>query len=192
MARITALYVDFQSRASYSAWRWLRQVGHGSGIEVRPYSLDTDDAVASDEPASPWDRLTPAWGLELLAIGELAREGGTASHHRFVDSAFASVHDRDEDPSSVEALLALAARADVDLERYTTDSERWRAEVGLWHREAEDELGVDRVPCLVFDHERVLHVGFTADVPRGAPSDRLLADLTDLVDQPVQVVRRTA
>jgi 2-hydroxychromene-2-carboxylate isomerase len=189
--RLTAIYVDFQSPSSFRAWRWLGAASLRGSVEVRPYSLDSDED-GDGEPTSPWDRTTPAWGVELLALGELAREAGGERHLAFIDAAFASVHEHLDDPSSPEAVLALAANAGLDLEEFTADSERWRAEVGLWHQEAQDELGVHDVPCLVFDDEHALLVEFARDVTDPAGALRLLADLADLVEQPVTAVHRTA
>ncbi len=71
------------------------------------------------------------------------------------------------------------------------DSERWRAEVGLWHQETEDELGITGVPSLVFDDERTLFVRIEQPIADVSAARRLLADLTDLAAQPMEEVRRT-
>lgn len=189
-ARITALYVDFQCPASYRAWRWLSLLSLREHVEVRPYSLDSD--TADGAPTSPWDRTTPAWGLELLALGELARGAGAERHLAYVDAAFETVHERLDDPSSPEAVLALASRSGLDLEAFAADGERWRAEVGLWHREAEDELGVTGVPSVVFDDEHCLLVALEEDVTEPEAARRLLTDLCDLSEQPISEVRKTA
>ena len=192
MPQIIGLYVDFQSVSCFRAWRWLQAAGLHREITIRPYSQDSDDAVASDEPASPWDRRTPAWGVELLALGELARESGPDRHVRFVEAAFSSVHESEGDPSSPEAVLALAAAAALDLESFASDSDRWRAEVGLWHREAEDELGVRGVPALLFDNGAVLRIDLDQAVTDPTAAHRLVTDLADLAGQPVSSVVRTA
>ncbi|HUH07839.1 MAG TPA: hypothetical protein VML96_08530 [Egibacteraceae bacterium] len=189
MATLTAIYVDFQDLDSYRAWRWLSLLPERETVEVRPYSLDTDD---QGERRSPWDRSMPTWGVELLALGEAARDLGKDVHLAFVDAAFAAAHDSSLDPASPEAWLALAADAGLDLETFIADGERWRAEVGLWHQEAEDELGVRGVPCMVFDDANALYVKLERDVDGPAAGERLLTDLADLAQQPVEEVRRTA
>jgi hypothetical protein len=191
MARLNAVYMDFQSAASYRIWRWLEACGMRESTDIRPYSLDTDDGV----PTNPWDRTTPSLGVELLALAEFAREAGPAQHRAFIECAFALLHGRDdtvEDPSSAEAMLLLGTSAGLDLDRWAEDSDRWRAEVGLHHCEGEDELGVRGVPSLVFDDETALLVQLDEDVTDPAAARRLLSVLTDLADQPVAVVRRTA
>ncbi len=188
MATLTAVYVDFQCEASYRIWRWIDVLGLHDVTDVRPYSLDTDDG----EPTNPWDRTTPSFGVELLALAEFARDTGPTVHRAFVDAAFHLIHDTDADPSSAESMLALGAAAGLDLDRWADDSERWRAEVGLYHCEGEDELGVRGVPSLVFDDSRALLVTLASDVTDSAAAGRLLADLTDLAHQPVTEVRRTA
>jgi hypothetical protein len=160
----------------------------GDPVELRPYSLDCEDG----QIVSPWDRTTPAWGVELLALGEFARDTGPEAHARYVRAAFELVHDGEEEISSPECWLALGAAAGLDLARFNADSERWRAEVGLWHTEAEDELGVDGVPTLVFDDVHALRVTLDADVADAEAARRLLADLADLAGQPVTEVRKTA
>lgn len=180
------MYVDFQDPASYRAWRWLGLLRAGDAVEVRPFSLDWVDG----DPAGPWEAPDPAWGLELLALGECARDAGHEVHRRFVDAAFATVHAQGADPAGPETWLRLGTEIGVDLDRYTGEGDRWRAEVGLWHREGADELGVDGVPTLVFDDLYAVRVVLDGDV-RDAPSARrLLHSLADLVAQPVVEVRR--
>jgi hypothetical protein len=183
---LTACYVDYQCPASYRAWRWLDLLG--LDVEFRPYSLDSEDG----QIVSPWDRTTPAWGVELLALGEFAREAGPQAHARYVRAAFELVHDGEEEIPSPECWLALGAAADLDLTRFNADSDRWRAEVGLWHTEGEDELGIDGVPTLVFDGVHALRVTLDADIADVEAGRRLLADLADLAGQPVAEVRKTA
>jgi hypothetical protein len=185
---LTALYVDFQSVRCERAWRWLSLLPERAHVEVRPFSLDGGDGG----DRGPWDRKTPSSaGLELLALGELARERGHAAHLAFVDAAFAAVHGGDADISSLEAWLALGAKLGLDLDAFTADSERWRAEVGLWHEEAKDELGVTAVPTLVFG-ERAMYVALEADVDDPPRARRLLDALAELAEQPLGQVRRTA
>lgn len=187
MTTVTAVYIDFQCADSYRVWRWLSQVSARSTVEVRPFSLDADGGERS-----PWDRTQPSSGLELLALGELARETGREAHEAYVDAAFATVHEHETDASSVEAWLALGSKAGLDLDAFTADAERWRADVGYWHQEAVDELGVTRTPALVVDGDRALGLRLT-----GVPDDvdagrRLLADVGDLAYQPVRKIWRTA
>jgi hypothetical protein len=191
MTTLTAVYMDFQSEASYRVWRWLDACGVREQIDIRPYSLDTDDG----EPTNPWDRTTPSFGVELLALAEFARASGPEAHRALIECAFALLHGGDdtvEDPSSAEAMLLLGTSAGLDLDRWAEDSDRWRAEVGLHHCEGEDELGVRGVPSLVFDDEHALLVRLDSDVTEGDAARRLLSDLTDLATQPVAEVRRTA
>lgn len=187
MRALHAVYLDFQDRHSYRAWRWLSLLPQRASVEVRPYLLDAEDGA----PCSPWDRTEPTWALDLLALGELARDTGPGQLLAYVDAAFDTIHGSGQDPSSPEAFLELASTVGLELDRFAADSERWRAEVGLWHREAEDELGVTAVPCLVFDDGTTLLVRLGAEVPDSAAARRLLADLADLAEQPVVEVRRT-
>lgn len=180
---MTAIYLDFQDPFSYRAWKWLSRLPERSTVEVRPYSMDGD--------SNPWDREQPSTGLELLALGELARETGHDTHLAFIDAAFAAVHDHEADASSVEAWLALGSRVGLDLDAFTADAERWRAEVGLWHQEARDECGVFSAPTTVWDGERGLYLKLGGDVPDERAARRLLAVLADLVTQSVEEVRRT-
>lgn len=181
---LTAVYVDFQDAACYRVWRWLAHLT--VAVEVRPFSLDSVDGQRS----SPWEVACPTWALELLALGECAREGGASVHRRFVDAAFALVHEGTADPSEPEAWLRLGTELGVDLERFTGEGDRWRAEVGLWHREAADELGVAGVPTLVFDEGRALRLVLAEEVQGPAAARRLLDDLADLVGQPVAEIHR--
>lgn len=187
MRTVTAVYIDFQCVASYRAWRWLSLVGVRSDVEVRPYSLDADGGERS-----PWDRTRPSTGLELLALGELARETGQTAHEAYVDAAFAAVHDQETDVSSVEAWLALGAKAGLDLDAFTADAERWRADVGYWHQEAADELGVVNTPTLVVDDEHAVYLRLSADPSEVEAGRRLLGDVVDLAYQPLSELRRTA
>jgi hypothetical protein len=189
MPRLTACYVDFQCAASYRIWRLLGLLGLRELTDIRPYSLDTDDG----EPTNPWDRTTPSFGVELLALAEFARDAGPEVHRAFVDAAFRLLHEPDgpAEPASAESVLRLGAEAGLDLDRWATDSDRWRAEVGLYHCEGEDELGVRGVPSLVFDEEHALLVTLDEDITDPDAAGRLLADLADLALQPITEVRKT-
>ena len=180
------MYLDFQDHGSYRVWRWLSLLPERSTVEIRPFWA----AASAGEP-NPWDRTTPSWSLELLALAELARESGRERQECFIDAAFAAVYDSGADLSEFQGWLEIGAEAGLDLDAYTRDSDRWRAEVGLWHSEAVDDLGVTRVPSLVFDEERVLFVKLDHDVTDVEAAQRLLADLSDLAAQPVGEVRRT-
>jgi hypothetical protein len=180
---LTAIYLDFQDRFCYRAWRWLSLLPERGWVEIRPYSVDAGRS---------WDRTGGSWGLELLALGELARETGRSAHEALVDAAFAAVHDSAAEEMAAEAWLAIGAAGGLDLDTFTADSERWRAEVGLWHAEAEDELGVRGVPTLVFGEAHALYVRLEEEITEAEAGQRLLADLADLAEQPVELIRRTA
>lgn len=188
MPSLSAVYVDYADPASFRVWRWLCLMHELRTVEIRPYSLEQDERGATN----PWDRTTPSWSVELLALGELARSAGPEVFARYVEAAFGAVHADRRDLSSMEGWLAMGAEAGIDLDAYTDDSERWRAEVGLWHQEAEDDLGVSRVPALVFDGTRALYVRLDREVTDAASARRLLSDLDDLSSQPVTEVRRTS
>jgi len=183
---LTALYVDFTDLRSYRAWRWLSLLPEHHAIEVRPFSLDSADGP----PVRPWDRDTSSIGLELLALGELARAAGRQCHHEYVDAAFAAVHEAELDLGGVEAWLELSAEVGLDLDAFVDDGDRWRAEVGLWHAEAIDDLGIDDVPTLVVDDEHALSVTLSRGVTGPLAARKLLDDLMDLIRYPVAAVRR--
>jgi hypothetical protein len=185
------VYLDFQDPACYRVWRWLSLLPERARVEIRPYSLDCEEDGGA-EHCNPWDRTTPSWSVELLALGELARETGRRAHECFVDAAFAAVHDSGADLSTMEGWLEIGAEAGLDLDAYSADGERWRAEVGLWHQEGEDELAVDGVPTLLFGDDRALFLRLDRDIVDAGAARRLLDDLADLASQPVGVVRRTA
>jgi hypothetical protein len=183
---LTAVYLDFESDRSHRVWRWLSTLEITDRVEVRPFLNGGAD------PEGPWDRTTASWGLELLALGELARESGRETHVRYVDTVFDALHSDRDDVSSPELWLALGAKLGLDLDAFTADSERWRAEVGLWHAEARDDLGVKGTPSLVFDDEHALFVSLEREVTDSDVAQRLLDDLADLSTLPVAEVRRTA
>jgi hypothetical protein len=184
---LTAVYVDFQSQDCYRVWRWLCLLPEGDKVDIRPYSLD---AVRLGDPG-PWERKdTGSAGLELLALGELARDTGPELHRRFVGEAFRLVHEEAGERSGLEAWLALGTRLGLDLDAFTADSERWRAEVGLWHAEAADELGIARLPSLLFGDRHALYVKLLRDITDAEAAQRLLDDLSDLVVHPVGEVQR--
>ena len=188
MPALTAVYLDFSDVQCHRVWRWLSLLPAREEIEVRPFA-------ASGE-VEPWDADENTWALDLLALGEMARDRGRSVHLAFIDAAFAQLHGAERagagDPTNLEAFLALGSDVGLDLDRFTDDGDRWRAEVGLWHREAEDELGIDGVPALVFDDRRSLRLALEADITRREDAARLLADLADLAEQPVSAVYKTA
>lgn len=186
MPGLTALYVDFTDLRSYRAWRWLSLLPEHRCIEVRPFSLDAEAGA----PVRPWDRDTSSTSLELLALGELARTAGRQCHQDYVDAAFAAVHEADLDLDGVEGWLELSAEVGLDLDAFVADGDRWRAEVGLWHAEAVDDLGVDDVPTLVVDDEHAFSVTLSHTVTGSLAARQLLDDLLGLVRYPVAAIRR--
>jgi predicted DsbA family dithiol-disulfide isomerase len=185
---LTAVYLDFQDAQCYRVWRWLSLLPVHRRIEIRPF--------ASAGGVEPWDADEPTWALDVLALGELARDRGHEAHLAFVDTAFATLHARDQradaDPTNLETFLELGAGVGLDLTRFTEESDRWRAEVGLWHREAEDDLGVEGVPALVFDDAHALRITLDGEVTDPASAAQLLAGLSRLAEQPVVHVVKTA
>jgi hypothetical protein len=181
----TALYVDYTSASSYRAWRWLSLLDERDTVQVRPYLAETDQG----ERRVPWDRRTPSLAFELLAFGELARDQGPQAHRRYVDAAFAAAHRPDVDLGRPETWLALATEARLDFDAFASEGDRWRAEVGLWHAEAEDELGVGAVPTLVFDDRVAVLVRLAGDVADAASARRLLSALADLSSLEVVEIR---
>jgi predicted DsbA family dithiol-disulfide isomerase len=182
----TALYVDFMSAHSYRVWRWLSLLEERDRIQVRPYLAERDRGGSE----VPWDRREPSLGFDLLALGELARDSGPTVHRGYVDAAFTAAQER-RDLGRPEAWLALATEAGLDLDAFAREGDRWRAEVGLWHAEAQDELGITAVPSLVFDEEVALLVRLGADVTDAAAARRLLSALADLATLAVVEVRAT-
>lgn len=185
MAQLTACYVDFLSRPSYRAWRWLRMLDLVDEVQLRPYSLDAGTL-------GPWEADRSTWGLDLLALGEFARDQGPDVHREFCEEAFAAVHAGPWPSLSSDGWLDVGGITGLDMAAFRAEADRWRAEVGLWHAEAVDELGVTGVPSLVFDDERALFVRLEHDVADAEAARRLLLDLADLAGQPIVEIRRTA
>lgn len=186
---ITAVYLDFSSPACHRVWCWLSATSALERIEVRPFWSESPVAAGG---RGPWERPAPTSGLELLALGEFARELGTRAHHRFVDAAFTVLHEEAAESSGLELWLSLGARAGLDMDAFTEDVERWRAEVGLWHEEARDELGVDGVPALVFGENRAIRVDLEAAVTEPDEAEALLEQVTALAASPLTAWRRTS
>lgn len=186
---LTAVYLDFQSVACHRVWCWLSATSAAEQVEVRPYWSESPVAAGG---RGPWERPAPTSGLELLALGEFARELGPRAHHRFVEAAFAVLHEEAAESSGLELWLSLGARAGLDMAAFTADVERWRAEVGLWHEEARDELGVDGVPALVFGDNRAVRVELDRAVTDPDEAEALLEALSTAAGGAVTQWRRTS
>lgn len=184
MPALTALYLDFLEPDCHRVWGWLSLLPERETVQVRPFLVGTGPG----DPR-PWDRDTPSAGLELLAMAELARDAGHDAHLTFVDDVFEAVHGTGLDLGRPEAWLAFATDAGLDLDAFTRDGDRWRAEVGLWHAEAEDDLGVRSAPTLVFDEEDAVLLRLGAGVGEPTAARRLLDALTALDELSVTEVR---
>lgn len=187
MPALTALYLDLQCPYSLRAWRWLVALPVAPAVDVRPYWRS-----AGKSRVQPWDAEEPSWTIDLLALGEFAREQGTRVHHDYVGIALHAVHAERLDVSTPEGLGALASRASLDLTAFTAERERWRAEVGLHHREAEDDFGVFETPTLVFDDGRAVLVRLVDDVQGPSAARELLDHVADLTGHLMPELRRTA
>jgi hypothetical protein len=185
VAELTACYVDYQCPACYRVWRWLACGPRG---RVRPYSLDSEDGQI--EPLGPHDAGAGVWSCSRSPSSPGIT--GPDAHARYVDCAFELVHGG-RTPRRSRARSAgccSGRRLDLDLDRFNADSERWRAEVGLWHHRGGGRARDPGVPTLVFDDGSALLVTLEEDVTDPDAAQRLLADLADLADQPVAEVRR--
>ncbi|MDP8977273.1 MAG: hypothetical protein M3N17_01580 [Actinomycetota bacterium] len=178
MPVLTAVYLDLQCPSSLRAWRWLRALP-GGPPDVRPYWQSP-----GGPRVQPWDAEEPSWSLDLLALGECARDQGGRVHREYVDAALHAVHVEKLDVSTPEGLGELAARASLLLGAFAAERERWRAEVGLHHREAEDDFGVFATPALVFDDDRAVQVRLVGDVGEASAAQQLLDDVADLTRNP--------
>lgn len=191
MAALTAVYLDLQCPYSLRAWRWLGALppahAPGPAVDVRPYWRS-----AGGSRVQPWDAEEPSWTLDLLALGEFAREQGGRAHQDYVGTALHAVHVEKLDVSTPEGLGALASRASLDLTAFTAERERWRAEVGLHHREAEDDFGVFETPTLIFDDDRAVLVRLDDDVEGPSAARELLDQVADLTGHLVPELRRSA
>lgn len=199
MPALTAVYLDLHCPYSLRAWRWLVALGsaHGPGpasdhapgpaVDARPYWRGV-----GGPRVQPWDAEGRSWTLDVLALGELARERGRRAHHDYVGIALRAVHTEKLDVGTPGGLEALASRASLDLTAFTAERERWRAEVGLHHREAEDDFGVFETPTLVFDDDRAVLVRLVDDVRRPSAARALLDDVVDLTGRFIPDLRRTA
>ncbi|CAN5180550.1 hypothetical protein BH20ACT9_BH20ACT9_04960 [soil metagenome] len=207
MPALTAVYLDLQCPFSLRAWRWLVALSpaHAPGparspahapeparpgrpaVDVRPYWRSPGESGVQ-----PWDAEEPSWSLDLLMLGEYARDHGGWVHRDYVGVALHAVHAEKLDVSTPEGLGELASRASLDLTAFTAERERWRAEVGLHHREAEDDFGVFETPALVFDDDRAVLVRLVDDVQGTSAARELLDHVADLTRHPLAELRRTA
>lgn len=186
---LTAVYLDFESPQCDRVWAWLSATGARTEVEVRPFW--SQSAMAGSR-GGPWERAAPTSGLELLALAEFARDRGRDVHLRLIDAAFAVLHGESADATGLELWLAIGGRAGLDMAAFTADVERWRAEVGLWHAEARDDLGVTGVPTLVFAERTALYVDLAAPVTDPEAATALLAQVAAFATGPLREARRTS
>lgn len=186
---LTAVYLDFESPECHRVWAWLSATAARQDVEVRPF---WNQSALAGSRQGPWERSAPTSGLELLALAEFARDQGRDVHLGLIDAAFAVLHGESADATGLELWLAIGGRAGLDMDAFTADVERWRAEVGLWHAEARDELGVTGVPTLVFGERTAVYVDLDAPVTDPGAATALLAQVAALADGPVREVRRTS
>lgn len=186
---LTAVYLDFQSPECHRVWSWLSATRARATVDVRPFW--SESAMAGGRKG-PWERSAPTSGLELLALAEFARDCGRDVHLRLIDAAFATLHGDSGEATGLELWLTIGGRAGLDMAAFTSDVERWRAEVGLWHEEARDELGVSGVPTLVFGDRVALALDIEEPVIEPAAAEALLAQVAELATGPVREARRAS
>jgi hypothetical protein len=186
---LTAVYLDFQSPECHRVWEWLSATPARAQVDARPFW--SESAMAGSRQG-PWERAAPTSGLELLALAEFARDCGRDVHLGLIDAAFAVLHGDSGDATGLELWLAIGGRAGLDMAAFTSDVERWRAEVGLWHEEARDELGVSDVPTLVFGDRIALYVELDGPVTEPAAAAARLAHVAANAAGPVREARRTS
>jgi len=146
MEAVTVFY-DYTCQYSYRALHWLDRVR-----EVRP-SLEVHWATFSlkevnrsdDEPSWVTADAPPSVSVFAQALAHAARDADFDRYHRVVFDAMQGEHRK----LGEEELLAFAASAGVDVERFVAERGRWIAAVGGEHREAVARWGVYGTPTVL-------------------------------------------
>ncbi len=147
-------YYDYTCPYSNRVFHWLDQLpGPASGPEVTwvPFSLAEvkREAGAASPLKDPDLGTTSVLGL---ALGCAARDADFERYHR---SAFAAMHDDDEQPGP-DDLLQLAGEAGVDVDRFWAQRDAWRRAVEAEHRAGVARWDVFGTPTLVIDDEEAV------------------------------------
>jgi DSBA-like thioredoxin domain-containing protein len=143
------VYCDYTCNYSFRALHWLDSVR-----SVRP-DLDVHWATFSlkevnrHEDEQPWLMAgsPPSVSVLAQALAHAARETDFDRYHR---SVFESMQGEGRKIGERE-LLAFAAEAGVDTERFLSERERWVASVGAEHKEAIARWGVYGTPTVLLD-----------------------------------------
>jgi 2-hydroxychromene-2-carboxylate isomerase len=143
------VYFDYTCNYSYRALHWLDAV-----LAARPdlhihWATFSLKEVNRHEDEQPWLMADspPSVSVFAQALAHAAREADFDRYHRAVFEAMQGEHKK----LGEEELLALAAEAGVDPDRFTAERGRWVASVGGEHREAVGRWGVYGTPTLILD-----------------------------------------
>ena len=169
-------YFDFTCEYSYRLWLWFERLNQTlPDLEVhwRPFVLKEINREAG-EP-SPLERSTiESVAVLALALGEAMASGPHAGTYR--EQVFEAMH-RGKDRPDREQLLAIAARAGLDISRFHETSSTWLDSVRASHEAAVSERGIFGTPTLVFSDAAVIFLKLS-EVPSEARDLPLWEDIS--------------
>lgn len=171
-------HFDVMCPFAYQASRWLREVRHQTGLEIRWRFFSLEEVNRQEGKKHPWER---AWsyGWSMLRIGALLRRGAMADLDAWYERAGRALHEegrKPHDPDVARALLAELA-LDPSLVDEAVADPTTNDEVLADHRRVLDAGGFG-VPTLFFPDGQCLFGPVLLDAPTGAAARRLWQAVT--------------
>ena len=129
------------------------ELGDDLEINWRSFALEQVNSKEGDEWKA-WEQGDDyvSRGLWSLRGGIAARAQGTTAHNDYMEKILHAKHVEREDVRTRESIVAIAAAADLDIDRFTTvlDDPESLAQIGIDHEEALTH-GVFGTPTFVFE-----------------------------------------
>jgi|TARA_B110000263_G_scaffold127945_1_gene111335 hypothetical protein len=129
------------------------ELGDDLEINWRSFALEQVNSKEGDDWKA-WEQGDDyvSRGLWSLRGGIAARAQGTTAHNDYMEKILHAKHVEREDVRTRESIVAIAAAADLDIDRFTTvlDDPESLAQIGIDHEEALTH-GVFGTPTFVFE-----------------------------------------
>lgn len=129
------------------------ELGDDLEINWRSFALEQVNSKEGDDWKA-WEQGDDyvSRGLWSLRGGIAARAQGTTAHNDYMEKILHAKHVEREDVRTRESIVAIAAAADLDIDRFTTvlDDPESLAQIGIDHEEALSH-GVFGTPTFVFE-----------------------------------------
>lgn len=166
MVSSLACYYDFTCGYSYRAWSWLERLKLvDGGVEIAWLPFVLKEVNRSDsEPSFLAGPRADRVAVLSLALAEALT--GLPGAEAYRSALFDAMHKGEERPARDE-ILAIAARAGLDIDGFFRDEATWVEAVRQSHIGAEERWGAFGTPTIILEDKAAMYMKLKEVPPQG-------------------------